>query len=149
MTSNTAAISLEEPSKKRTRIKAGDTNWGKEKETIEIRDEEEEKDEGSVGKESKAESMAQARDVPWALEFRHYSGRLIHHADSASRNIGTAYGLLHSFVLPRDAKQITRSTKDLGGAGTITFQCTLDYSLLFPLLNAGFFVMFLPFLLAT
>lgn len=146
-TSNTTAIPLEEPSKKRTRIEAGDTSLGKE-ETIEIRDEEEEKDRGSVGKESVVESMAWARDVPWALEFRHYSGHLIHHADSASRNIGTAYKLLCSCVLPRDAKLVTGSTNDLVGE---LAQSLLNVRLIipsfFPLLNAWLFVMFLPFLL--
>jgi hypothetical protein len=52
--------------------------------------------------------------MPWAPEVRHYSGRLIHHADSAA-NIGVAFGLLRSAILPRDAAKVEGVTEDLTG----------------------------------
>lgn len=61
------------------------------------------------------ETRTQARNAPWAPEVRHYSGRLIHHADCAAANIGTAYGLLRSAILPKDAAKVNGVTEDLTG----------------------------------
>lgn len=56
-----------------------------------------------------------AKKIPLAPEVFHYAGRLIHHADSASTNIGTAFGLLQSCILPRDARVVKGCTEDLNG----------------------------------
>lgn len=94
-TSVATPVSLEEPMAKRPRTELGDTSRQKDKEMIEILEgTEEEQDGGSIGKESEAKGMARARDIPRVPEFHHYSGRLIHHTDSASRNIGTVYRVL-------------------------------------------------------
>lgn len=113
----------------------GHTSRKKDKETIEIMEGvEEEQDGESVGKESEAEGMALARDVPWAPEFHHYNGRLIHHADSASRNIGMAYGVLTLSPYTSEGCQACHREhqRSSGGAGAITSQCMFPYPLVFP-----------------
>lgn len=109
-----ASISPEGPPEKRTRHEEGDSSRGKEKDTILI-EEEEERGGETGGEEADAETRVPSREVPWAPEFRHYVERLIHHADSASTNIGTAFGVLRSSILPRDARAVKGSTKDLTG----------------------------------
>lgn len=95
-TSPFAPISLEEPLEKKARHEEGDGGRGKENETILITEEEEERG-GETGEgETNTEAGVRPRDVPWAPELCHYSGRLIHHADQPWYNIWSAPGLRSS-----------------------------------------------------
>lgn len=105
--------SPEEPTEKRARHEVGDINRGRDKETIVILQEEEKQGSETGMGETDVETRAPASEDVWAAEFRHYTGRLIHHADSASHNIETALGVLRSCILPRDAKAVSGCTKGL------------------------------------
>lgn len=112
--SRVVPVSPRGPVEKRARPNEDMGTRGGEPETILINEEEERKA-GTGGEGTNAETRVLAREMPWALEVRHYTGRMIHHADCAATNIGTAYGLLRSTILPRDAKTVSGCTEDLTG----------------------------------
>ncbi|KAI8542848.1 hypothetical protein RHMOL_Rhmol08G0171500 [Rhododendron molle] len=107
--------SPEEPADKRAQHEVGDSNRGRDKETIVIPKEEEEQGGETSGAKTDVKTKAHRSDVLWAPEFRHYAGRLIHHADSAFHNIGIAFGVLQSCILSRDARVVKGCTEDLVG----------------------------------
>lgn len=73
-TSRTAVASPQEPPEKRARHEEGDGGRGKEKETILVEEEQEEgREEQPRGGEKG--SWVHPRELPWAPEFRHYTGR--------------------------------------------------------------------------
>ncbi|KAI8549136.1 hypothetical protein RHMOL_Rhmol06G0003100 [Rhododendron molle] len=96
---------------KRARHEEGGGDRSKEKELIII---EEEQEGGGVERPTDGEegSWVHPRELPWALEFRHYAGRVISHADSV-KNLSLAYGMLQGYILPRDAQAIDGLTEDL------------------------------------
>ncbi|KAI8535327.1 hypothetical protein RHMOL_Rhmol10G0165500 [Rhododendron molle] len=114
-TSRAAPISAQGCPEKRARPSEGVGIGGGEPETILINKEEEEQRARTGGEGTDAETRVLAREVPWAPEVCHYAGHMIHHADCTATNIGTAFGLLQSTILPRDAKTVGGCTKDLTG----------------------------------
>lgn len=112
--SRVTPVSPKGPPKKRAQHEEGDTSRGKDKETILIK-EEEERGGKTSGDGIDTETRVPAREVPWAPEVCHYVGRLIHHADNASSNIETAFGLLRSYILPRDARAVKGYADHLTG----------------------------------
>lgn len=114
--SGVTPASPEERPEKRTRHEEAEGTQARDKDPIVIEEEDGDDQGGSAdGAGTDTEVRASARETPWAPEVRHYTGRLIHHADSAVSNIGTAFGLMRSCVLPRDAKSISGRTEDLTG----------------------------------
>jgi hypothetical protein len=114
-TSRTASASPQGPPEKRARPNEGDGGRGTGADPIAIPEEGEERLAEAEEEGTHAETFVLASEVPWAPEVRHYSGRLIHHADSAANNIGTAFGLLRSVILPKDAAKVEGVTEDLTG----------------------------------
>lgn len=100
-----------EPPEKRTQYEDGGDAQGKDKETIEITKEEErggeQEDAGEEGGR-----WVHPRELPWAAEFRHYTGRQIHHVDSV-KNLGVAFGMLRGSILPKDAQVVQGLTEDI------------------------------------
>lgn len=113
-TSRASSGSPQGPPQKRARPDVAGPQ-GERVETLVINEGEEDREAETGGEGTDAETWVPARDVPWAPEVRHYAGRLITCADSAATNIGTAYGLLQSAILPRDARAVKGLTEDLCG----------------------------------
>lgn len=112
-TSGVIPVSPQEPPAKRTRREGEGSARGKEKETSRITEEEGRVEEQDQESSERIEgTWVHPRDAPWAPEFCHYAGRQIHHADSVS-NLGTAFGMLHGCILPRDAKAVQGLTEDI------------------------------------
>lgn len=112
--SRPASVSPQGPSEKRARPNEDGSGRGGGTETV-VLDEEVAWEAGTGDEGTDGETRVPAREVPWAPEVRHYTGRLIHHADSAAGNLGTAFGLLRSTILPKDARTIKGRTEDLTG----------------------------------
>ncbi|KAI8567496.1 hypothetical protein RHMOL_Rhmol02G0126900 [Rhododendron molle] len=113
-TSRVTPVSPREPPKKKARHEEGDGGRGMEYETILIEDEE---PKGECREETgggEGGTWVHPKDLPWALEFCHYAGHLIHHADSIC-NLSVAFGMLWGCIFPWDAKAVQGLTEDITG----------------------------------
>ncbi|KAI8549134.1 hypothetical protein RHMOL_Rhmol06G0002900 [Rhododendron molle] len=112
-TSGVTPVSPQGPPEKRTRRESADGDRSADKQPIDVEDEpegrrEEQSAEGVEG------TWVHPWELPWTPEFRHYSSRLITHADTI-KNLGVAYGMLQGCILPRDAQAVDGVTEDLTG----------------------------------